>query len=163
MYADNSLQQEIKELRLLITGLSKVPGFPAELLELMNLHTENITRLISAEPESDEKTRSTGSVKSLNDILAQPTCVNDRKESKRLVDISKLLTLNDRFRFQREFFGNDAQKMATNLATMNQLGSLEDALAFFKEICPLGEDSDCFPDFYMMLEQWFPQKPADAV
>lgn len=190
METENRLQQEIKELRLLVHGLSRISGFPTELLELISLRAENIFRLVSTEPDITDtpvlandtnviiasevvenittirepihETRIAGSARNLNDVISQPVRVNDRQEPKRLVDISKLLTLNDRFRFQREFFGNDAQKMTNNLAALNQLASLEDALALFRDICPLGEESDCFPDFYMMLEQWFPQKPADA-
>ena len=143
MDAVNRLEQEIKELKLLVLGLSKIPGFPSELLELINLRTENIYRLISSEQEINtleendasivitseikedittiretiHESRVTGSTKTFNDVLSQTACINDRIEPKRLVDLSKMLTLNDRFRFQREFFGNDADSFQGNLSS----------------------------------------------
>jgi hypothetical protein len=185
MNAENQLQQEMNELRLLVQGLSKISGFPSELLELIDLRVGNISDLICLKSD-DETSNNTevdidivnmsetsvnmtpinlkvnGFSKSLNDMVSQSLCVNDLKETKRLVDISKLLTLNDRFRFQREFFGNDAEKMSVNLEAMNKLGNIEDALVHFRKVCPLGEESDCFPDFYMMLEKWFPDKTTYA-
>jgi len=188
MNAEKRLQQEITELKLLVLGLSKIQGFPSELLELINIRTDNIQHIISSEPEitpafvedndtsivitsevnedittireTIHETRISGSSKTYNDLLSQTARINDRLESNRLVDLSKMLTLNDRFRFMREFFGNDAQKMTENLAAISQLGSFEEAQTLFREICPLGEESESITDFYMMLEKWFSQKPA---
>lgn len=189
MNSENVLLQEINEFKLLISGLSKIPDFPSELLELINIRAENIVKLVYSNFDTDSENKTvvsevketefqdeismiietiqetgfSGTNRTFNDVLSQTARINDRVEPNKQADLSKMLTLNDRFRFQRIFYANDAQKMAQNLADMNQQGSLEEALNLFREICPLGEESECFPDFYSMLEKRFPQKKEDIL
>lgn len=189
MNSENGLLQEINEFRLLISGLSKIPGFPSELLELINIRAEKIVKLVNSNIEMNSENNTevvkiketefqdeismiietiqessfSGVNKTFNDVLSQTARINDRIEPNKQADLSKMLTLNDRFRFQRVFYANDAQKMAQNLADMNRQGSLEEALNLFRKICPLGEESECFPDLYSMLEKRFPQKREDIL
>lgn len=213
MDAGNKLDKEIKELSLLVNGLSKVSGFPSELLELIRLHTENISELVAlnnvedsdasvkyedhvaddlgevpevlelqdrpeiegddiveskiyddtnsgigiVEPNQIEFSGLPRNGKVVADLYQASECLNDRSlEPKAIINANKMLTLNDRFRFQRELFGNDALKMNESFDLMIKSGSVGEALSIFEEVCPHGSESDCYPDFYLMLEQWFP-------
>ena len=95
----------------------------------------------------------------LSEIFQPKEIINDRPEPKRIIDVAKSLTLNDRFRFQRELFDNDALKMTETFTLLNQAGNLNKALDLFSDVCPHGTEADCFPDFYLMLEEWFPENP----
>jgi len=217
MNIENKLKREIDELQLLVRGLSKVSGLPAELLELISMHIDNIAELTAdktiAEPSitpplvsnvqestlfktptvkipasditkveiPEVKVSEIASAKHdnieidtaekikvelvakkgqvLSEIFQPKEIINDRPEPKRMIDVAKSLTLNDRFRFQRELFDNDALKMTETFTLLNQAGNLNKALDLFSDICPHGTEADCFPDFYLMLEEWFPENP----
>ncbi|MCK9310694.1 MAG: hypothetical protein M0P26_00285 [Bacteroidales bacterium] len=81
--------------------------------------------------------------------------INDQMEQKRMSDLGKSLTLNDRFRFQKEFFENDPLKMAEALSVINETLSAEEALDYLREVYSVDEQSDCFHDFCMMLNLHF--------
>jgi hypothetical protein len=81
--------------------------------------------------------------------------INDQMEQRRMSDLAKSLTLNNRFRFQREFFENDPSKMAEALSVINETHSAEEAIDYLREVYSVDEESDCFHDFCMMLNLHF--------
>jgi|GEM_PF-1910821 len=81
--------------------------------------------------------------------------INDQMEQKRMSDWGNFLTLNDRFRFQREFFENDPSKMDEALSAINETCSAEEAINYLREVYSVDEQSDCFHDFCMMLNLHF--------
>lgn len=184
MGSENNLQHELAELKLLVKGLSKIPDFPSELLDLISgkvesicqwtlpaesIHPDGFCDCTSMEKDavdeffktvSEETTCSamdvpdSGSsfeqvVQSVERSLKEPTV------QKPLVDLMKRITLNDRFRFQREFFDNDSQKMNRVFSTISQLNSVEEALDYFLDVCPVDKDTDSYSDFCAMLESHF--------
>ena len=50
MDSENRLRHELAELNLLLRGLAQVPGFPADLLELISGKIESIS-LLALKPE----------------------------------------------------------------------------------------------------------------
>jgi len=182
MDSENKLRHELAELNLLLRGLAQIPGFPADLLELISGKIESIS-LLALKPEiqkpTDEVKTHLGNLSGEREILSgepafdkitavevQPTAVpplmriNDQMGQIRLMDLTKSLTLNDRFRFQREFFGNDPQKMSEVLSFINKTRSTEEALDYLRAVCTVDEHSDCFQDFSAMLHLHFADAPG---
>lgn len=83
------------------------------------------------------------------------TRINEQVAKLRLIDLTKYLTLNDRFRFQREFFENDSQKMSEVFSAINKTKTMEEALDYFRGVCSVDESTDCFKDFCVMLQLHF--------
>jgi hypothetical protein len=207
MNAGNQLEREIRELKLLVKGLSKVKDFPQELFELMDNHIDTISLLtggtsymaghgqladdyINNQPEGEiinifevEESRpnisseifstdDSGKIKSkftsinnpdnhivsLNETKSVQPVLNDTIDTKRIVDLNRMLTLNDRFRFQREFFGNDSSKMNECLNILNAKETRDEAVEYFKEAYPECEKSDAYDEFIEMLGRMFIKK-----
>ncbi len=65
------------------------------------------------------------------------------------------LPLSDRFMFQRELFGNDAELMATVLHHIEQMGSADEAKAYLMETIGLKPDNDCAKTFLAAISRHF--------
>lgn len=167
MNADALIVQEVQELRLLVKGLSRIEAFPAELLKLMVAKLDRLENLLASVPvemsfASEEQ-------------LVQPTTSEEqpvqstvqehhepRKEKVpstsegRLEHIKVSLTLNDRFLFQRELFGNNPQRMAAFFGELSQLSSLPEASTLLKTYCPDSEQTEGHAALTALMEQWFP-------
>jgi len=89
------------------------------------------------------------------------TRINEQVAKLRLIDLTKSLTLNDRFRYQREFFENDPRKMAEVFSVINKTKSMEEALDYFRGVCSVDESTDCFQDFCAMLQLHFANDAED--
>jgi len=140
MYSENNLAKEFYELKLLVNGLSKVSGFPSELLSLIEQKIANIEKLsASSDYIADEKPE----VKS-EEVL--PQIKND---------IFRLLTINDKFRFQRELFGNNPEKMKDVFSKINSFDNYSDAIDFFNDECFDYRETDCFTEFCGLIENKF--------
>jgi anionic cell wall polymer biosynthesis LytR-Cps2A-Psr (LCP) family protein len=196
MNAGNQLEKEIRELKLLVKGLSKVNDFPHELLELMDNHIDNISQLVcilSDETKSDINTEDLKSETTIQSVSLNPptvimdechtedkqsekvvvspsqnnpkilfndskpvqTILNDTIETKRIVDLNRMMTLNDRFRFQREFFSNDSSRMNECLSIINGLETIDEAIEYFKSNYPESVKSDDYDEFVDMLGRMF--------
>lgn len=152
----DKIQHELNELRLLVQGLSKISGFPVELLELIQGHLTSLDELMQGDEKRSDVHQMTQTV-SLNvldpDSDQKFVVLNKAEEMKRS------LTLNDHFRFQRELFNNDSDRMSAALMAFSRFGTKKEALDYFKAVCPEGETADCFPDFNLVLDKWFPTMP----
>ena len=174
MDSENRLRHELAELNLLLRGLAQVPGFPADLLELISGKIESIS-LLALKPEEQmpsDKVEThldnlSGGMETppgepdLYEVTVQTaaapplTRINDRMGQMRLMDLARSLTLNDRFRFQRAFFENDPQRMSEVFSFINTTQSAEEALDYLRGVCTVDEHSDCFQDFSAMLHLHF--------
>jgi hypothetical protein len=217
MDSEKELRNELAELNLLIRGLAKVPGFPAELLELISAKADSISRLALStpvEPLFEEEEETLVSSFPVEEVTFAESCspselvteaksedldeeedegetdfeedpdseeedepvsslvydeafstsvkrVNEQLGELRLADLSKSLTLNDKFRFQRAFFENDSQKMSEAFSLINQTQSLEEALDFMRNTCIIDEESETFHDFCQMLNMHFANFAGD--
>jgi len=156
MDSEKRLRHELAELNLLLQGLAKVPAFPTELLELISGKVEFITQLLTpSERTVQDVVYSDSSLTSELSFSKPVKRMNEQLEQRRLKDLTKSLTLNDRFRFQREFFENDTQKMLDVFSAINDTTSMEEALDYLRGVCTVDEASDSYKDFCVMLDLHF--------
>ncbi|MDD3431261.1 MAG: hypothetical protein PHF38_04460 [Bacteroidales bacterium] len=211
---NEKLFQELKELNLLWSGLSRIPNFPKELLELSLNKLENINSLledlIELSPQSQKEVVphtkeipeveeffqkketapdiESASASSLSAPAAgqaekfvspserripkqpssKPESLVDRYEknsskaslqkkleSKHFADLSKALSLNDRFRFRRDLFGNSPDIMNKALQEINAMQSKEEALAYLNKNYSSYIETESFTDFCNLLDNHF--------
>lgn len=77
--------------------------------------------------------------------------------AQRYADFSRALSLNDRFRYQRELFNNNREALSQLLAALDSMetwAEAEDYLATYQ----WDEDLPVVQEFYAMIEQHFNQK-----
>ena len=83
--------------------------------------------------------------KSLNDLL----------EKRQLSDFRKAFTLNDRFRFRRELFGNNDEAMNKAIMDLNGFSSYEDSIAYIINVLGWDPENTAVADFIKLLEKRF--------
>ncbi|MCS3064474.1 hypothetical protein NXX40_20010 [Parabacteroides distasonis] len=55
-------------------------------------------------------------------------------EKKNLSDFRKAFSLNDRFRFRRELFGGNEEKMNKAISDLNDLSSYEESVTYLNKV-----------------------------
>ncbi|MDO4703310.1 hypothetical protein [Tannerella sp.] len=81
--------------------------------------------------------------------------LNDKMEKTKLTDLRKAFTLNDRFRFCRELFGGDEQRMNRVVGELNETYSYEESLAHLKSVTDWDFENDSVLDFLKLVERRF--------
>lgn len=75
--------------------------------------------------------------------------------SSKIDRIQTAITIADRFRFQRELFAGDAVKMAETVETLNNMKSLDEALAYIEKMFNWDIESPVTMDFIRIVERRF--------
>jgi hypothetical protein len=70
-------------------------------------------------------------------------------------DLKKSLSLNDRFRFQRDLFGNDTKLMDNTLDNLNDLSSLQETMDYLHNRFVWNEKDESVIAFKEILEKRF--------
>jgi hypothetical protein len=70
-------------------------------------------------------------------------------------DLKKSLRLNDRFRFQRDLFGNDSEWMDKTLNDLNSLSSLQETANYLQEHFAWNPENESVIAFKEILEKRF--------
>lgn len=101
---------------------------------------------------SEEKAESLSPKESIKEkIVAQISSYNEPVERRLIVDVRKSISLNDRFRFQRELFNNDSQYMNKVLDEIGQYSQLSDVLNYLKETFHWEKDNQAATDFIKIV------------
>ncbi len=88
-------------------------------------------------------------------IVSQPSSLNDIIEQRLVIDIRKSLSLNDRFRFQRELFNNDANFMNKTLDEISTYSQLSDVLEYLKDTFHWDNENEHATDFIKIVIKKF--------
>lgn len=83
---------------------------------------------------------------SLNDVISAPPT---------FVDLKRGISLNDRFLFQRELFGNDPQKMNEAIHTLGTFTSYEEAEEYAQATYPWNFDDPTVGEFLLAVRKGF--------
>ena len=81
--------------------------------------------------------------------------LNDLLEKQQLSDFRKALSLNDRFRFRRELFGGDEERMNKVMNDLNNLHSHEDSITYLNQELKWNIEDEAVSDFIKLLEKRF--------
>lgn len=81
--------------------------------------------------------------------------LNEVLEKKNLSDFRKAFSLNDRFRFRRELFGGDEEKMNRAVRELNELHTFEDSIAYLHNQLQWNVEDAAVADFIQLLEKRF--------
>lgn len=81
--------------------------------------------------------------------------LNEVLEKKNLSDFRKAFSLNDRFRFRRELFGGDEEKMNRAIRDLNELHTFEDSIAYLHNDLKWNVDDAAVAGFIQLLEKRF--------
>ena len=93
---------------------------------------------------------------SINELLAsRPQSLHESLEKRLVVDVRKALSLNDRFRFQRELFNNDAKCMDKVLDEIGSFKNLAEVLEYLKEKFSWSKDNEPAMDFIKIVIKKF--------
>ncbi|WP_430809464.1 MULTISPECIES: hypothetical protein [unclassified Carboxylicivirga] len=94
---------------------------------------------------------------SVNEAMAnrQEQVADIKHLGKPVDDVRKALGLNDRFYYQRELFGNNADLFNQTLDQINQMDSYQAALSFLKSNYSWEADNDASESFYKSIQRRF--------
>jgi hypothetical protein len=81
-----------------------------------------------------------------------PPSVNDVMEKRKLSDLRKAFSLNDRFRYRRELFGGNEEIMNKVITTLNNKTSYKDSMLFLEEKLHWDFTDPTVKDFIKVLE-----------
>lgn len=71
------------------------------------------------------------------------------------IDLKKELGIGDRFRFQRELFGGNGEKLSTALTTLNDMATMDDAINYITTVLRLDLDNPISKDFVDFVQKRF--------
>ncbi|MBR5297876.1 MAG: hypothetical protein IKU29_08455 [Parabacteroides sp.] len=132
-----------------------------------------VTSTIQTEPVIEEKTNtflkeqeplpaiestSTKQVEKIEKPLSNERSglfLNDLLEKNNLSDFRKAFSLNDRFRFRRELFGGDEERMNKAINELNELHSYEDSISYLNNELKWNIEDNAVTDFIKLLEKRF--------
>lgn len=95
--------------------------------------------------------------KSYQEILSekQGISLNEILERQNLSDFRKAFSLNDRFRFRRELFGGDEEKMNKAITELNDIHSYEESVTYLNNVLQWNVEDVSVADFIKLLEKRF--------
>ena len=89
------------------------------------------------------------------EVIISNIPLNDVLNKQLAVDLRNIISLNDRFRFQRELFGGDNNLMNETLNQLNSSESLIDAFAYLNDRFDWDWEEEPASDFKIILEKRF--------
>lgn len=84
-----------------------------------------------------------------------PISLNDLLEKRHLSDLRKAFNLNDRFRFLRELFDGDTDKMNKAITDLNGISSYEESISYLTNVLKWDLEEIPVADFIKVLEKRF--------
>lgn len=78
------------------------------------------------------------------------------EQIKPMSDLRRFISLNDSFRFSRELFGGDSERMNAALQWMGEMSSLDEAIAYLAaETGACDEENEAMIDLVELLKKFF--------
>lgn len=153
---DLSRQMEVHRSRLSAIPLEKavrqpVAEAPEAAPEKTNPPTPVVHPKVNVEPV--EKVIQIPEQKSV--VIKASVSLNEILEKKNLSDFRKAFSLNDRFRFRRELFGGDEDRMNKAISELNDIHSYEESISFLHNELHWNIEDDAVADFLKLIEKRF--------
>ncbi len=126
---------------------SAIPPFPQrEGTMPRNQYARDVLLPEYRKPKSPQTREEFSAPPSLNDMISAPPT---------FVDLKRGISLNDRFLFQRELFGNDPQKMNEAMHTLGTFTTYEEAEEYAKEAYTWDFDDPTVGEFLQVVRKGF--------
>lgn len=89
------------------------------------------------------------------ELIAKPEILtrNDSIVNSKIEDISKAISLGDRFLFQRELFGNNGEIMQKTIAHLNSMNSAEEAMTYLQKKFDWDKESTTVERFIQLISR----------
>jgi len=117
---------------------------------------EDNTGTVFADVKAKVQERTTTNEKFKSRIhSATAATTSKRVESRFIQNLRKAINLNDRYRYQRELFGGNAELMNSVIDKLDAMSSLEEAMAYIRKEFVWDAESETVMDFYSLLESRF--------
>ncbi|MDH6356294.1 hypothetical protein [Parabacteroides sp. PF5-9] len=150
---------EEKEQITTIASESKIETDNQQIVEISLVSNQQAEEEIKEEsPVTNLPIETEASIEMLlADAVHEKTSVslNEILEKKNLSDFRKAFSLNDRFRFRRELFGGDEEKMNRAIAELNELQTYEDSVTYLNQELQWNVEDEAVSDFIRLLEKRF--------
>ncbi len=130
---------------------------PASAAEVVIEKTETIETVETVEPEivvaqaTETNIIEQAELAKQDEAPAQP-----HKDARLVTDITKIIGINDQFRFKKELFKNDVNIMFKTIDIINSMDDFQQANAYIKENFNWKDDNDTVIYFYEILAKRFP-------
>lgn len=111
-----------------------------------NAATENQPQTLAESIETSESLADK-LAKTADDTLAE--AINNKK----ITDLKSSITLGDRFRFQRELFGGNGEKMNKAISDFNSFETMTEAQSYIAKNFDWPLDNDAVSDFIQLLQR----------
>ena len=79
--------------------------------------------------------------------------LGDNLANQKIEDIRQALNIGDRFRFQRELFGNNGETMNKSIAYLNQLAKYEEAVSYLRSKFGWSDDNPHADEFLQIVKR----------
>lgn len=122
------------------------------------LEPEPEPEAIASEPIEPEPAQDKAAPQSLADYYEQQRGQDTLQQSlgsRQFTDLQRSMSLNDRFRYQRELFEGDNALMNEVLTALADMPSYEEAVSMLRVDFAWDEELPAVADFYAMLQQYY--------
>lgn len=121
-----------------------------------NQHKNHFTDIIDEDHSNKTTVNETSVKKTIIDSSKSPRSLNDIiKTPPAVVDLKRGISLNDKFLFQRELFGNDLQRMNRTIEILSNSESYEEAEEYIRENVTADLENPIVIDFLLIVRKGF--------
>ncbi len=126
---------------------------PAEHIETK--HNNSLEQHTDAFDELCKKESPKEMSDNINKLSVQVTTTDHNAEKPKISDLKQAISIADRFRFQRELFGGNGEKMSETIATLNNMLSIKEALDHISITLQWDNENPVVKDFITILKRKF--------
>lgn len=144
---------------LIQLAVSRAELLPTEAETLMTQKAREINELVCAYcAHQSEEVKQSEETKQSEDAIAeivsiadpQPVQIEEERD-----DLSRLLSLNDRYLFRRELFHNSKEEMSEGISVINSMNSYEEAADYLINDLCIDETTSAGEQFLGIVERFF--------
>ena len=160
---DNSIITDYEPIETQIKDESENDDFIEESdIESVEIVSEDIFESIDSETEElDDDIIELDDIDSYDDIeddntvLSEPNTIEEKLAIQNTRDLRTAFTINDRFRFKRELFGNKDTELADALNMISAMSSFAEVQEYFFEDLEWDKDNPEVIDFLKIISNYF--------
>lgn len=153
---DNSIITDYEPIETQIKDESENDDFIEESdIESVEIVSEDIFESIDSETEELDDIDSYDDIEDDNTVLSEPITIEEKLAIQNTRDLRTAFTINDRFRFKRELFGNKDTELADALNMISAMSSFAEVLEYFFEDLEWDKDNPEVIDFLKIISNYF--------